>query len=496
MFAVPHRRDFMLSSAALFAGLPAITAAETKLGSVVALEPDIEPLVKFIEETPRDRLLEEVAVRIRKGTTYREILTALLLAGVRNVEPRPAVGFKFHAVLVVNAAHLASLASPDEHRWLPIFWALDFFKDSQSKNATESKGWRMPAVDESAVPSARRAKQALMTALDNWDSAAADPAVAGLFRCAGADEVFEVFARYAARDFRAIGHKIIFASNAKRTLDTIGWRHAEPVLRSLAYALTQHNGDNPAKRDDPADRPGKRNRELVKEIPETWREGKPDNGATLEMLQVLRVGSEEDAARKVVELLKRGVHVQSIWDGVFAGSAELLMRKPGIVSLHASTTANAIRYAWETVRNDEDRRWLLLQNASFASLFRQENESRDKAVKLPERPIDKLEPETGGTLEGIFTQMSKDRPGAARKALSFLDGPAKAKELMDAARLNIFLKGNDTHDYKFSAAVLEDYYHISPAWRNKFLAASIFQLRPSTGVDTPLVRRTKEAFKV
>jgi hypothetical protein len=32
-----------------------------------------------------------------------------LLAGVRNIEPRPSVGFKFHAVLVVNPVHLASL---------------------------------------------------------------------------------------------------------------------------------------------------------------------------------------------------------------------------------------------------------------------------------------------------------------------------------------------------------------------------------------------------
>ena len=39
--------------------------------------------------TPRDRLLEEVADRIHKGLSYREVLAALLLAGVRNVQPRP-----------------------------------------------------------------------------------------------------------------------------------------------------------------------------------------------------------------------------------------------------------------------------------------------------------------------------------------------------------------------------------------------------------------------
>ena len=51
------------------------------------------------------------------------------------------------------------------------------------------------------------------------------------------------------------GSKAIYVANACRTLQTIGWRHAEPVLRSLAFALLEHEGDNPAKRDADPDRP-------------------------------------------------------------------------------------------------------------------------------------------------------------------------------------------------------------------------------------------------
>ena len=74
-----------------------------------------------------------------------------MLAGVRNVQPRPSVGFKFHAVLVVNSAHLASLASPDADRWLPIFWALDRFKAAQVETK-KANGWQLGAVDEAKVP--------------------------------------------------------------------------------------------------------------------------------------------------------------------------------------------------------------------------------------------------------------------------------------------------------------------------------------------------------
>jgi hypothetical protein len=54
--------------------------------------------------------------------------------------------------------------------------------------------------------------------------------------------------------------------------------------------------------------------------------------------------------------------------------------------------------------------------------------------------------------------------------------PHWALEASHARRL-IFLKGDNAHDYKFSAAVLEDYFNVSPAWRAQFLATSVFNLR-------------------
>src|SRR5678810_800097 len=108
-----------LGDLGFLAQLQPVSAAEAKLKPAkVRLDSGIEPLVRVLENTPRERVLEEVAARLHRGVTYREVLAALLLAGVRNIEPRP-VGFKFHAVLVINSAHLASLSSPDSERWLP-----------------------------------------------------------------------------------------------------------------------------------------------------------------------------------------------------------------------------------------------------------------------------------------------------------------------------------------------------------------------------------------
>src|SRR5436309_8988958 len=167
MIDLPTRRQFLKTAAVAGATaglgdfsflrcLPRVAAEEAKLDSkMVRFHPDIEPLVRFLEETPRERLLEEAATRIHHGLTYRELLAALLLAGVRNIQPRP-VGFKFHAVLVVNSAHLASISSPRSHRWLPSFSALDRFKQSQAQDVKEGD-WTMVPVDEAAVPPSHKA---------------------------------------------------------------------------------------------------------------------------------------------------------------------------------------------------------------------------------------------------------------------------------------------------------------------------------------------------
>ena len=141
--------------------------------------------------------------------------------------------------------------------------------------------------------------------------------------------MFELFVRYGAH-FRDIGHKAIFVANSWRTLQCIGWQHAEPVLRSLAYALQEHGNDNPAKGDAPADRPWRRNKELAAKIQADWQEGKPSDGATADMLAMLRQGSDEEACEKVVALLNKGVAPQSMWDALFAGAGELLMHNLGL----------------------------------------------------------------------------------------------------------------------------------------------------------------------
>ena len=61
------------------------------------------------------------------------------------------------------------------------------------------------------------------------------------------------------------------------------------------------------------------------------------------MLEALRMGSESDAPAAVVKLLNLGKSPQAIWDAMLSAAGEMTMQKPGIITLHAVTTTNALR---------------------------------------------------------------------------------------------------------------------------------------------------------
>ena len=89
------------------------------------------------------------------------------------------------------------------------------------------------------------------------------------------------------------------------------------------------------------------------------------------------------------------------------------MRRPGILSLHALTSANAIHFAFQNSASDETRKLLLLQNAAFLSMFRGSGE------KLKSIQIDQLAPaDSSGAapdLGHIFAEISHDRLSARRQ---------------------------------------------------------------------------------
>jgi len=489
------RRSAIVLGGSLVSGvrLPILRAADLSLptGSV-QFRPEIEPLVQLLENTPREGIIGIVANEIRGGRSYRELLAALFLAAIRNVEPRPAVGFKFHSVLVVNSAHLASLASDNSDRWLPLFWAIDNFKQSQSQDVKEGN-WTMSAVDESRVPGATKAIDDLRQAMTNWDVDGADVAAAAAARSLPAHQLFDLFAEFGTRDFRSIGHKAIYVAGAFRVLDVIGWEYAEPVIRSLTYALLNHTGDpNPAKADLAVDRQGRENHDRARLLSKDWLGGKADDVAVQSIVEIARSATPSEMSAETAKLLNDGFGFSSIYDGLFASAAELVMRQPAIVPLHAMTTTNAVHYLFQRVQSDELRRWLLLQNSAFIGHFQESAQERGDlnslkidAIQVNDEPSEAV---------NLLDRRNEKSTGRETQVFTYLQNGGDPGTLMQRSRQLVFQKGNDSHDYKYSMALLEDFYPRSNQWRNRILAAGSQLLPSADAKDTGLADRVRSAF--
>jgi hypothetical protein len=465
------------------------------------LDPRMEPLVRMLERTPREKLLEATAEKIRAGASYRDLLAATLLAGVSSIRARP-VGFEFHCVLAVHSAHLAAQTAPAGDRYLPLLWAMDNFKESQETKRRKGDGnWALEATDRAKLPSASRAHASFVQAMDGWDEEAADRAITALHRSAPQEEVRDLMFRYGARDFRDIGHKAIYAANAWRTLQAVGWQHAEPVLRSFTFACLDHEGGNPAQRDAVADRPWRENLERARTVRSEWTQGKSRPEATRELLAVLRKATPGEASAALVALLAARTAPASLWDALFLFAAELVLRHAEIVSLHAVTTMNALHHAYQASGhprgNRETQLLLLLQAAAFLTMFRDQLDDDysdgpriDALATLPTSEQDL------GAVTEVFDELGADRQRAARKALGLLEKrlPLVTPALLATANRLTIIKGRGAHDYKFSSAALEDFRHVSPPWRARYLAACVPLLSGTGENDNALIGRARDAL--
>ena len=297
------------------------------------------------------------------------------------------------------------------------------------------------------------------------------------------EQLSEVLFRYGIRDLRAIGHKAIAVQNVHRLLPLVGLEYTPAVLRSLAAALQNHGHDpNPATSDLPSDRTWREFQAMLGEIPKTWKQGRRDDAARNELVRTLREVSELDAGQAVIDLLKHGVSTDSIWEGLFATAAELVLRRPTVVPVHAQTSANAFHYVFRHARAETTQLLALLQSAAFMPAFQ-----RRVRNTRPDLRVDELEPlaVSGNGAEALreaFSELPHDRTSGARKALHYLQHGGSADRFVASARRQLARNGRQSHDYKFTEAALENHREMSPtAWRDRILSASMaYFIGPAT----------------
>ena len=370
-----------------------------------------------------------------------------------------------------------------------MLWALDNFKNSQAQDVKEGD-WTLGKVDEARVPGPDSARAAFVKAMEAWDADAADVAAAGLCRTSGASGTMEPFWRYAVRDQRDIGHKAIFAAQCWRTLQAIGWQHAEPVLRSLAFGMLDLRGD-----DRPvAVGPYEANLEQAKKVRDGWQAGKPDPSATVALLEAIRQATPEAASAEAASLLNEGVSPDSLWDAVVLGgcraadaeprgSSRSTRSRPPTPSTSSTTPA-------ATTPPGGSR---CLQAVGWLPMYRGRAKP-EGAIQVD--ALEAIAPESSSddAVGELFADVSKDRAQAAGKTVGYLARGGSPDLVFAAARRMIFHKGKDSHDYKYGAAAWEECrLAADPKWQPALTAAMMFNLPGAGTPDSPLMNRAREA---
>ncbi len=502
-----RRRDAIRSIAGAGAiasgclGAPGMLKAadQAARADIVRFGEDIEPLVRLIEGTPRGDCIEVLAKRLRAGLSHRELLSALFLAGIRNVSPQPP-GFKLHCVFVLHSANQLSLDAPYSERPLPLLWALDYFKESQQRDAEEGDfQLREPS---GPLPRPDKAWQEFRTAMETWDQERADAAITVLARTKGSHEVIEGLWRYGARDYRNIGHKAIFTANTWRTLQSIGWRHAEPALRSLVMGLLDFGTE---RRMNGYDFEGQTHRastetarRALPEMPPGWISDRTGDSSRARSVQsAVRTAGPVAAVAEVATMLADGQgNARDAWDGIHLAAADLMLRLPGILGVHCVTSANALHYAFRMSGDAETRLYLLLQGvgwmSQFATFMARDQAIRDLDLSELER-ADVSQDEAAGAAE-ILALVGDEADEAARKALNYATDRRNLTPFFRMARSVLFRKAEESHRFKFAAATFEDLALVSPSWRPHLLAAATYYLQGQGEADSQAFERARKAL--
>lgn len=313
-----------------------------------------------------------------------------------------------------------------------------------------------------------------------WDEGRVDDAITALFHATDRDDLFESLWLTAARDHWNLGHKIIHTSAVYRTLGRIGWRHGEPVLRSLALGLL----DGPGKGASLA--PYVANQKLADnlETPDGgWQRGRADREHSVAVVTALRRAKSADAAGLIAEMLGRGVSAASIWDGYRLLSAEMIWNAPSLLPVHPTTALNALHFAWRTTRRDRTKRLLMLQGASYLPMFRDQLIKRGCQV-LKARGIEDFAAlqEAAGAADSIGGELLATEDGG---------GAAFAERL----RGWLFAKAGDAHRYKYAAAMLEDSQLCAAGWKTRIRFAGLQYLPTADSRDAAFYRRARVALR-
>lgn len=458
--------------------------------SVVAKD-DVDRVAELAQRfrtTPTAEVFPVASEAVAAGADHQTLLSAVFVAGVHDIRPRP-VGSKLHAVMMIESALQLAESVSSTNALQAAFWSLHNYKQNQQRDIDEGD-WELPAPPKVAGQG-DGAEQQFHQALADWDADKADRAVVGLLKHRPVEAIFELIWPYAARTFVDVGHKIIYAVQVERVLRRMGWSHSEPALRALINGIVYPGEGTP---DTTA---YDQSRELLCEFPPHWLDGKDDPSQVLALVRSFAQSNSAEAARLVVSALQDGLGPTTIWDALRLHATEIFFQRPAAalrrhLPVHPVTELNAFGYAWRRTTRDETKRLLLLQAAAWLPLwqaiFREQYGSVDSTRSLAELGME-VDPE-GLTIDQVLRQRE---PSDVRAFLDCRETHPSA--YVTALQQQLFRSAQQDHQYKYLAAITEEASLVRSEWASRILAPAITYLPASDEEESEVSRRAAHAIR-
>ena len=255
MNASQNRREFFaeVGRGMLVATVGYSLASELGLARALAAEAsdgltfgELEPLVRLMQETPADKLLSQLAVRLRAGTDLRQMTAAAALANARTFGGEDYVGF--HTMMALAPALHMARELPEPQQPLPVFKVL-----YRNTSRIQEKGGRKDEVLHPILPASlstdRPSADALRDAVRQKKTAEAEQILAAVAR-RSADDAFNDLL-HTVQDSTEV-HRVVLPYRAWDLLDLIGRDHAHTLLRqSVRYCVRAESFERNATRDEP-----------------------------------------------------------------------------------------------------------------------------------------------------------------------------------------------------------------------------------------------------
>lgn len=498
------RREFVQSIATVGVGATLAqwaSAEDAPLNAEgIRLDSSTAPLVKLLEETPRDDLPDMLVRQLARGVPERKLIEAIFLF--------PVLWQGHHSVYIVHAARQLSLDLPREDRMLPFFWAVDVMKE----HLTRFQNRRVEPV-KGKLPSRSKALVEFTDAMEAMDAQRAEHAVIGLSRTIGPEQTYRRVLSFAARDQSFIGHIPIAIVNAGRLLPVIGWRHAEVVLR---WMMQQMYG----RRLYPLEKqPYPHNVERVKSslerLPAGWTSSASNRAAVLELYELILKWKWWKANEWIVEEMAGGrITAGAAWDAIHLACADMMIchkqggDRLGNRALHSNTAVNALHFVFRNSSDDESRLLVLFQAVALACEFRYDELNREllrdlRVVDMEASDVASADTAVESIMASLppreFLKSQPDRTGqdaAARTAFSLASAFPNDPTLLSAARRSMSRRLTlDAHEMKYPVAMLEDLSRVSPEWRPHLTAALVVYLQGANSENNPAVTRGLAALR-